>query len=349
MEKLLHGGQMQCVSIRKSKWVRIQNVILYKIRLYENNAQNNSRKEDFEMKLKKMLSMLTACCMAVSTATVGLSLDSTAAETITFTVDNVVGKPGDTVALTVKVDNLNGEYAEAVNGGKLNITEYQTQSYKLASSVTAEAGDAFKGAVANGENIDTTTYKWLFAANDELFTSTTADETILTFNLTIADERWITKAAQAYNIKGVAEGDNIAYEFPISVIDAYAASEVDVEFNVKTVDGSVKVMLPKKNEDTTTSTSTTSSTTTTTSTGTSDSTTSSTTKDTTSSSETTTTSTVSTTSNSNPGTTVIVPSSYRWEAGEYWINAGEESLAITPKVYNDPGDIRALKLSLIHI
>ena len=263
------------------------------------------------MKLKKVISILTACCTAVTTATAGFSLSSMAADTgITFTVGEAIGKPGDTIDLTVEVDKLSGDYVEAVNSGRLNISTYQSQDAKLVDSATATAGDAFKNAIAAGKNIDCSTYKWMFAANNELFESTD-DTTILTFHLKLADSNKALALVKKLKIDGegyVFENDEYravenngeiatytGYKVPISLANAYAASEVDDDFDVKTENGYVTLVFPVTPQETTTTSSTTTTTTT--------STTADSTDTSTSTSVSTSSSTISTTSPTTTATT----------------------------------------------
>jgi hypothetical protein len=87
-------------------------------------------KEEFEMKLKKVLSGLTAFCTALAVMPTELSLSSTAAASVTYTVENVSVNAGETVDLAVTVDALSGDQAEAVSGGQLNFADYITRNKK---------------------------------------------------------------------------------------------------------------------------------------------------------------------------------------------------------------------------
>ena len=64
------------------------------------------------MKLKKVLSLLTACCTAVTTMSAGLCLSSSAAANPTFAVENVTAAAGDTVELNVTIDSISGHDGE---------------------------------------------------------------------------------------------------------------------------------------------------------------------------------------------------------------------------------------------
>ena len=169
--------------------------------------KNRKGKEEIEMKLKKVLSFLTACCTAVTTMTAGLCLSSSAAETVTFSVGDVSGTAGGTVSLPVTVDNISGDMAEAVNEGTLNLSTYQSQDAKLVESAAATIGSAFSANIAGDDSYNASTYSWLLVADaGETFSSATADETIITWEITLADSADIIALAAKNDIEGVAEG-----------------------------------------------------------------------------------------------------------------------------------------------
>jgi len=67
-----------------------------------------------------------------------------------------------------------------------------------------------------------------------------------------------------------------------------------------------------------------------------------------------TTTTTGDTTTTTSGTTTTIgtttggpkPGGYTWEAGEYWVKPGDTDFGIIPRVYNDPGDLTALKLTM---